>query len=103
MRLESLRSAAARILAQSIHDGLRGVVNVGDEAGGSANGSGARWHSELPALHNRPITIQTATFLCGLSPVQSKSLITAREPGNLSSNGGAFVLCEAARRPALHL
>jgi hypothetical protein len=37
-------------------------------------------------------------FLPGLSPVQSKSLTSSQDAGNLSSNGGLIVLREAARR-----
>jgi hypothetical protein len=37
-------------------------------------------------------------FLPGLSPVATKLLTAARDAGNLSSNGGAVVLREAARR-----
>ena len=37
-------------------------------------------------------------FLPGLSPVATKQLTAARDAGNLSSNGGAVVLREAARR-----
>ena len=40
-------------------------------------------------------------FLPGLSPVQSKSLTTARDAGNLTSNGGLVVLREAASRLGL--
>jgi hypothetical protein len=45
--------------------------------------------------------MQATPFLPGLSPVQSKSLTAARDAGNLSSNGGAVVLREAARRLGL--
>ena len=40
-------------------------------------------------------------FLPGLSPVAGKQLTAARDAGNLSSNGGAIVLREAARRLGL--
>ena len=45
--------------------------------------------------------MQITPFLPGLSPVQSKSLTAARDAGNLSSNGGAIVLREAALRLGL--
>lgn len=45
--------------------------------------------------------MQATPFLPGLSPVQSKSLTAARDAGKLSSNGGAVVLREAARRLGL--
>ncbi len=47
---------------------------------------------------SRPIAMQATPFLSGLSPVQSKSLTAAQDAGNLSSNGGAVVLREAALR-----
>ena len=37
-------------------------------------------------------------FLLGLSPLKGKQLTAARDAGNLTSNGGAVVLREAARR-----
>jgi hypothetical protein len=40
-------------------------------------------------------------FLPGLSPLESKPLTVARDAGNLSSNGGAVVLREAAHRLGL--
>ncbi len=45
--------------------------------------------------------MHTAPFLPGLSPVAGKSLTAARDAGNLSSNGGAVVLREAALRLGL--
>ena len=45
--------------------------------------------------------MQTTPFLPGLSPVGTKSLTAARDAGNLSSNGGAIVLREAALRLGL--
>lgn len=42
--------------------------------------------------------MQTTPFLPGLSPLKGKQLTAARDAGNLSSNGGAVVLREAARR-----
>ncbi|WBT39063.1 IS1380 family transposase [Hyphomicrobium sp. DMF-1] len=45
--------------------------------------------------------MQSTSFLPGLSPVQSKSLTAAQDAGNLSSNGGAIVLREAAMRLGL--
>jgi len=41
---------------------------------------------------------EATPFLPGLSPVWSKSLTTAQDAGNLTSNGGLVVLREAARR-----
>ena len=45
--------------------------------------------------------MQVTPFLPGLSPVGAKSLTAARDAGNLSSNGGAVVLREAALRLGL--
>jgi Transposase DDE domain group 1 len=45
--------------------------------------------------------MHATSFLPGLSPVAGKSLTTARDAGNLSSNGGAVVLREAAHRLGL--
>src|SRR6476661_8441568 len=41
---------------------------------------------------------EATPFLPGLSPVSTKSLTTAQDAGNLTSNGGLVVLREAARR-----
>jgi hypothetical protein len=45
--------------------------------------------------------MQITPFLPGLSPVQSKPLTAAQDAGNLSSNGGAVLLREAALRLGL--
>lgn len=45
--------------------------------------------------------MQATPFLPGLSPVAGKKLTAARDAGNLSSNGGAVILREAARRLGL--
>ena len=48
-----------------------------------------------------PITSNSTPFLPGLSPVAGKQLTAARDAGNLSSNGGALLLREAALRLGL--
>jgi Transposase DDE domain group 1 len=45
--------------------------------------------------------MHATSLLPGLSPVAGKSLTTARDAANLSSNGGAVVLREAAHRLGL--
>ena len=45
--------------------------------------------------------MQATPFLPGLSPVAGKPLTASRDAGNLTSNGGAVVLREAARRLGL--
>jgi Transposase DDE domain group 1 len=45
-----------------------------------------------------PIAMHATSFLPDLSPVATKQLTAARDAGSLSSNGGAVVLREAARR-----
>jgi hypothetical protein len=45
-----------------------------------------------------PIAMHATPFLPDLSPVATKLLTATRDAGNLSSNGGAVVLREAARR-----
>jgi hypothetical protein len=45
-----------------------------------------------------PIASNPTPFLPGLSPVAGKQLTAARDAGNLSSNGGALLLREAAIR-----
>ena len=48
-----------------------------------------------------PISSNPTPFLPGLSPVAGKQLTAARDAGNLSSNGGALLLREAALRLGL--